>query len=380
MGGLRARRLLVVLEFAFAVVLVTGAGLMVKSFLKMYSYPEGFDPENILVMNINPSGPQYFGSGPRQKAYVDAVLQRVRPMPGVVAAAVIGTGSAPLEWDGMPHDHMDEPPLTAIKATTAELAGVMGMRLLKGRWFDDNEKALVVNESLVRRDFRGEEPIGKSMEGLGTVVGVVSDLKYTRLDVSAEPEVYLPFAPAGRGDLIGTSVVVKVTSNPTQIVPTLRQLVAQVDKTQSSVEIVTLEQRLADSIATRRFNLFLLGTFAAAALLLAVIGIYGVTAYTVAQRTHEIGVRMTLGARPYEVVAMTVRQGLVMAATGLLLGILASFGLTRFLIGILYDVEPTDPATFAVTSALLLATAFLACWLPALKAASVDPNVALRYE
>jgi putative ABC transport system permease protein len=380
LGGLRARRTLVALELAFAVVLVAGAGLMVKSFLRMNAHPDGFEPEKILVMQINLSGPQYFGSGARQKAYVDEVFRRVRPVAGVVATTVIGSGAAPLEWEGLPHDPNHEPPLTAIKATTPELAGVIGIRIVRGRWFGEDEKAIVINETLARRDFRGEDPIGKRMEGLGAVVGVVSDLKYTKLDAGAEPEVYLPFAPSGRGELVGTSVLVRTTSNPTRIAPTLRQVVAEIDKTQPALAMQTLEHVLADSIAPRRFNLFLLGTFAAAALLLALVGIYGVTAYSVAQRTHEIGVRMTLGARPVEVVQMMVRQGMVMACAGLTAGLVAAFGLTRLMASILYDVEPTDPATFALTALSLCATALAACVLPSLKAARVDPNIALRYE
>jgi putative ABC transport system permease protein len=379
-GGLRARQVLVALELASAVVLVMGAGLMVKSFLRMHAHPVGFEPENILVINLDVAGPKYFGSGTAQKAYVDEVLQRVRPVSGVLATTVIGSGAAPLEWDGLPHDHNSEPPLTSIKATTPDLSGVMGMRIVKGRWFNDNEKALVINESLARRDFRGEEPIGKSMEGLGAIVGVVSDLKYTKLDAGAEPEVYLPFAPSGRGDLVNTSVMVRTASDPTNIAQTLRQLVREIDRTQPAFEIATLEQVLADSIAPRRFNLFLLGTFAAAALLLAIIGIYGVTAYTVAQRTHEIGIRMTLGAQPREAVTMVVRQSLLTLIAGLLGGLFAAWGLTWVMASILYDVEPTDPATFAVTSLALCVTALIASWIPALKAARVDPNVALRYE
>jgi putative ABC transport system permease protein len=211
-------------------------------------------------------------------------------------------------------------------------------------------------------------------------VGIVSDLKYTRLDAGAEPEIYLPFAPGGRGELTNTLLVVRVSSDPAKIVPALRREIAGIDRSQPAFEIATLEQILSDSIAPRRFNLFLLGTFAAAALLLAVVGIYGVTAYSVAQRTHEIGVRIILGARPREVVGMMVRQSMAMAALGLGGGLLAAFGLTRFLRSILYDVETTDPATFAATGVLLFVTAWLASAIPALRAARVDPNRALRCE
>jgi putative ABC transport system permease protein len=379
LGGLRARRTLVALELAFAVVLVAGAGLMVKSFLRMYAHPAGFEPENILVMKMELSGPQYFGSATRQKTFVDEILRRVRPVSGVLSATVIGGGESPVIWEGMPSSVSDEPPLTTITGTSSEFSRVMGTRLIKGRWFRDDEKAMVINESLVRRDFRGEDPLGKSIEGLGAVVGVVSDVKYTKLDQGAAPEIYIPYSPAGRGDL-RASLVVKTSGDAVGIAPTLRSLVREIDPTQPAFEIQTLEQVLADSIAPRRFNLFLLGTYAAAAVLLALIGIYGVTAYSVAQRTHEIGIRITLGARPREVVGMIVRQGMVMAVAGLLAGIAAAFGLTRLMTSILYDVEPTDPATFAVTALAVCATALAACLFPALRAARVDPTVALRYE
>jgi putative ABC transport system permease protein len=377
-GGLRVRRLLVAAELAFAVVLVMGMGLMVKSFMRMYAHPEGFEPEKILVINVHLAGPEYFGNGARQKEFVDEALRRLRPMPGVVSATMMGTGAAPVEWEGTPRDH--EAPLTAIKATTPEFASTMGMRIVKGRWFTENEKGVVINESLARRDFPGEDPIGKRAEGVGTVVGVISDLKYTKLDATTEPQIYLPFAPSGRGELVGTSLLIRTSSNPSKIAPTVRQLVAEIDKTQPPFAIVTLERLLADSIAPRRFNLLLLGAFASAALLLAIVGIYGVTAYAVAQRTHEIGVRITLGARRGQVVGMVIRQGMWMAVGGLIAGIVASLGLTRLMASILYDVDPTDLSTVTVVAVVLTATAFLACWLPALKAAKVDPNVALRCE
>jgi putative ABC transport system permease protein len=381
-GGLRARRLLVGCEVAFAVVLLAGAGLMVRSFLRMYSHPAGFEPDNILVMRIELSGPQYFGVASSQKAYVDEALRRIRPVPGVRSATVIAHGESPLEWENSPHLESagGEPPLTTISATSAEFSDVTGTHLVKGRWFRGGEQAMVINESLARRDFGNEDPIGKRIAGIGPVVGILNDLKYLKLDQSAEPEVYLPFSPVGRGDLLRTSLVVRTTVNPMSIAPTLRQLIAEIDKTQPTFEIQTLEQVLSDSIAPRWLNLFLLGTFAAAALLLALIGIYGVTAYSVAQRTHEIGIRMTLGARPREVVGMMVRQEMVMAFVGLLVGLPAAFGLTRLMTSILYGVEPTDATTFAITTLVLCAAALLACWLPARRAAHVDPNVALRYE
>jgi putative ABC transport system permease protein len=380
-GGLRARQVLVTLELAFAVLLFTGAALMVKSFLRMNAHPDWFEPENILVMKVDLQGPHYFGVGARQKAFIDEVLRRARGVAGVKSAAVVSRGEAPLEWENTTPTSFDgEPPLTTITSTTADLGTVVGMRVVKGRWFNQNERAITINESLARRDFPGDDPIGKVLEGLGPVVGVIGDLKRSKLDARPEPEVYLPFSPGNRGDLVRTSVVIHTTGQPLKLAPTLRSLVAEIDKTQPAFEIQTLEQILADSIAPRRFNLLLLGTFAAVALLLAIIGIYGVTAYSVAQRTHEIGVRITLGARANQIVGMVLRQGAVMALFGLGFGLLAAFGLTRLMRSMLYDVEPTDAATFAITALALCLTALLACGVPALRAARVDPNVALRYE
>jgi putative ABC transport system permease protein len=209
-------------------------------------------------------------------------------------------------------------------------------------------------------------------------VGVVADVKYSRLDATPDAELYVPYATAPL--LAAFGFVVRVDGDPLTLAPAIRKAVAEIDRTQPIFGVMTLEQALADSIAPRRFNLTLLGTFAASALLLALIGIYGVIAYAVAQRTHEIGVRMALGAQRREVVRMVVRQGMAIALTGITLGIAAAFAVTRVLTSLLYEVTPTDPATFAGVAALLAVTALAACGGPALKAALVDPIVALRCE
>jgi putative ABC transport system permease protein len=224
------------------------------------------------------------------------------------------------------------------------------MRIVRGRWFKEGESAIVINEALARRDFPGEDPLGRRMPVFGPVVGVVADLQYSRLDERPEPQFYLLYNPAARGDL-SARVLVRA-GDPSGIAPEIRKLVSDIDKTQPAFEIQTLEQALADSIAPRRFNLFLLGTFAIAALLLAVIGIYGVTAYSVAQRTHEIGVRMALGAHRRDVLAMVLRQGLKMALAGIAVGLAAAFALTRLMASLLYELAGRSSGDSAETSQL----------------------------
>jgi len=208
---------------------------------------------------------------------------------------------------------------------------------------------------------------------------VAEDLKYSQLDAPAEPEVYVPYRRIQDG-LFGLTVLILTAGDPSALAPSVRNVVAQIDKTQVPEDLMTLEQRLAESVAPRRLNLFLLGTFAAAALLLAIIGIYGVMTYSVTQRLHEIGVRMALGARRSQIIRMLIRQGMAIMMAGIVTGVAAALVLTRLMETLLYDVQPTDPWTFAVVAASLATVGLLACSLPAFKAALVDPAIALRDE
>lgn len=257
----------------------------------------------------------------------------------------------------------------------------MGLRLIKGRWFqeDEPERALVVNESLVRRDFPDREVLGQRMESGGVVIGVVADLKYSKLDAEPQPEFYSAYEASARFDGEST-LVVRTTGDPLVLAPAIQRITTGLDATQPVFDIMTLERILAESIAPRRFNLLLLVTFAAAALVLSVIGIYGVIAFMTAQRTQEIGVRMALGAERREVVGMVVRQGMRLAGIGILAGLAGALALTRIISTLLYGVEPGDPQTFLFVAVTLAAAAFIACLVPALKAALVSPVVALRHE
>ena len=244
----------------------------------------------------------------------------------------------------------------------------------------------MINERLSRREFPEQDPIGRRirLDENGpwlTIVGVIEDLRYTRLDADPEPEVYVPYSQDAQVDgMFGFIMLARTTGDPLELAPAIRSLIARIDPSQVVDEVITLEQALAETIAPRRLNLFLLGTFAASALALALIGMYGLLTHWVTQRRQEIGVRMALGAQRREVVRMVVRRGMAIALAGIGAGVVGALAMTRVMSSLLYGVEPRDPLTFTIIPAALAITALLACCVPALKAARVDPVVALRYE
>jgi putative ABC transport system permease protein len=391
-GSDRVRRLLVVIQMALATLLLIAAALMVKSMWRLYEYPAGFNPASVLVLKVPLSEPRY-AEPPARYGYIDEALLRFQSVPGVQAAAITTNRNtlSNLVVQGEARETAIKRPQTVINATSAGYASALGLRLIKGRWINDNEPALavVVNESLVRRDFGNDDPLG-TFVWMGAltftnppkpqfvpVVGVVADLKHSKLDVDPEPELYVPyrFVPM----VSRVSFLVRLAGDdPIKAASSLRSVLSGIDKTQPITNVATLQETLADSIAPRRFNLFLLGTFATAALLLAMIGIYGVIAYSVVQRKSEIGVRIAVGASRGNVIGMVVRQGIALAMTGILVGVVGSFGLTRLIASLLYEVEPTDPVIFAIVTSVLLTTAIASCCGPAIRAAFIDPVIALR--
>jgi predicted permease len=239
----------------------------------------------------------------------------------------------------------------------------------------------MVNETFVRTMMGSDNPIGRRIDAKflnGVIVGVVADFKYWQLDAEPVPEVYFPYqlSPAGRS----IRVIVRTSGDPRTLEPLVRKFASGIDPTQPVYELKTLDQALSDSIAPRRFNTFLLGTFAAVALLMGVIGIYGVMAFWVIQRSHEIGIRMALGANKWDVLAMVVGQGVKMTGIGLGIGMVGALVLTRFFSSMLYGVKPTDPLTFIAVALILIIIALMACSIPARRATKVDPMVALRHE
>ena len=383
--SLRLRGLLVSLELAMAIVLLSAAGLMLRSFWRMNDYPPGLMPDKILVMKVSLSGGPYFKNWPQQDAYLHELFRRIGSVPGVQAFGIdCGALNQPISVEGVSWGSPNEQPTAALRAVSPGYFRVMGVPLNQGHWPTERETldVVLVNQSLAWRTVgRGREIVGRHLSGSflnATIAGVVADFPDWQLDQPPEPQVYMPYQRAPVVNSV--RVVVRTSTDPTYVESAIRKLVSSIDRNVPVYQLQTLQQALFDSIAPRRFNMFLLGAFAGTALLLALVGVYGVIAYSVAQRTREIGIRMALGAEHGEIISMVLRQGMQMAVAGIAVGILAALALTRLMASMLYNVKSNDPATFFIVALLLALTALVACFLPALKAARVDPMVALRYE
>ena len=388
---LRWRSALVAIEMALAVILLTGAGLLLRSAAHLNERPPGFHPESILVMKVPLSGPTYAGRAARDQ-YVSDVLNRIARLPTVDGVGV--TPNYPIRTgfyargNVLPPGQLRIP--TTLNATSAGYARAMGLALRAGRWITDAETApvVVLNESLARREFGDADPIGRQVvvEGIwfgrrpdySTVVGVVSDVRDSKLDAPAEPQLYMPYAHVPLGQ--GVAIVARTSADPTSLVPAMRTAIGSLDRTQSVYDIRTLEAALADSIAPRRLITFLLELFAGAAMLLVLVGIHGAMTSFVGQRTHEIGVRLALGATAGHVWLMVTRKGVTIAAAGIASGVIAAAALTRVMATVLYEVSPTDAPTFATVIAVIALFSLLACGGPALRAALIDPVDTLRSE
>ena len=377
----RSRRidgLLISAEVALALVLLAGAGLMMKSMRQLQDYPPGFSPDQTYTMRIPLSGPRY-EAFERKIEYIDELLERLTATPGVEAAGISASNyHLPVTVQGQAASA--DPPFVAVRMVSPGYLRAMGVSLVRGRWpaVDEEFDAMVVNQSFARILLPGGDPIGKSIGGSfisGTIVGVVADFPYSQLDGPRVGELYYPYkrAPATR------AISVAVRMSPSAV-STVRDLARNIDPGQPVYEFRRLEDSLATSIAPRRFNTLLIGTFAFAALIMAVAGTFGVVARIVTRRTREAGVRIALGARPVDVVTLIVRQTMAYTAIGLVVGIPATLAVGRALRGLLYGVEPHDPAAIAFATVVLAVASLLAGCVPALRAARVDPLVALRSE
>ena len=383
-------RAMVAVQVALTIVLLAGAGLMFRSMWRMTRYPAGFAPDQILTMRLDIRGPQYRDRKVRHD-FAAALVSKAKTMPGVRDAAMT-TGRDSMmvvikEGEGFPPPGERDRRGAPVSSISPSFGPLLGMSLVSGRWFKelDSPGVAIINESLARRDFKDTDPIGRRIrmrpglgqDGLATIVGVARDLKYTAIDTDAAPELFFHYADA---PIVSVTLVMRLDGDPIAAAPAIRSALSAIDPTQSFYSIKTLEDVLSNSIAPRRFTLLLLGSFAIVALVLAALGVYGIVAYAVSERRHEIGVRMALGAQRSNVVRMMVVQGMWSVATGLVVGLFGAWATTRLIAGLLYDVQPHDTATFAVTTVALSSVACLASVVPALKAALVDPATALRAE
>jgi putative ABC transport system permease protein len=395
----RVRSLLVISEVALSLVLLVGAGLLIRSFMRLREVDPGFKTKNVLTTSLSPSKAKY-PDVEQQKNFYREVLQHLVSLPGVDSVGLVD----PLPLSGNASSvtfSIEGQPVVAGKLLSSnrriispDYFRTMSIPLLKGRAFNERDAlgstpVVVINETFARRFFAGEEAIGKRIV-LGAdprdnpnpppheIVGIVGDVHHQGLETEAGPEYYVSYQQTPPRHAV--LVIRTLTDNPSSMIASLRSAIKQVDQEQYVAAIEPMDQLLAESLARRRFNMMLLAVFAGVALLLAAVGIYGVMSYSVTQRTHEIGIRIALGAQARDVLKMVVRQGMTLVLVGVLIGVVAAFSLTRIMRSLLFGVSPTDVVTFAGVSIVLAGVALLACLIPARRATRVDPMVALRYE
>ena len=391
----RTRSLLVVVEIALALVLLVGAGLLIQSLVRLQQVAVGFDPHNLLTFNVAKSVDSK--TDPSQTAeFYRQLTERMKALPGVINASVVfqlpiggSGGTTSVVAEGQPEETM-----AVIHSVSPEYFRTMGIQLINGREFTERDDlnsppVLIINEALARKYFPNENPIGKRVRpgfstipvndenGRREVVGVVADVKHYNLQDPPAPEIY--FAQA-QMPLATMTVVARTATEPRGLVPAARDVVKSLDQNAPVYSIRTAEEILGRSVAAPRFNTLLLGLFAAVALILTAVGLYGVISYSVSQSTHEIGIRVALGAQSSDVLKLIVGQGMFLTLVGIVIGLAAAYGLTRLMSSLLFGVGATDLWTFAGVAVLLVGIAFMACYLPARRATKVDPMVALKYE
>ena len=395
-AGRRVRSALVVAEVALALVLLAGAGLLMRSFVAMQRVDAGFDPENLLIAQFALPGSRYAPGSPARLQFYSDLLERVRRQPAVRSAA-LGTVTPMIGGDNDISFRVEGRPVPAnqlpsawMRLVSPDYVRTLGMRVVAGRGLTPDDRAgapsvALVNETMARRHWPGESPLGKRVfTGIAsdtaeaiTVVGVVNDIHHDALDAPPKVEIYLPYLQWTPGSM---TLLVKTTGDPLALAPAVRREVAQIDPRLPVGQIETQESIMRGTVALPQLYAMLFGVFAAAALALAAIGIYGVIAYSVEQRTREIGVRMALGARPADVLRLVVRQGMTPALVGVAVGLVGALGAARLMRSLLFGVSPTDPLTLAAVTLFLGAVALLASYLPARRATRVTPTEALRYE
>src|SRR5215216_3545101 len=391
----RLRSSLIVFEVALSLMLLVGAGLLVRSFLSLLKTDPGFNPDHVLTMKLVLPIAKYREQSQRVAFHQD-LGQRVKSHPGVESAALVNyvplggaNSSDSYLVEGVPEPAPGQEYDGRYRVATPDYFRTMGMSLVRGRGFRDQDKAgappvVIVNETLARKHWPGEDAIGKRIRLYGPlekapwieIVGVVEDVKH-ELNIPIEPEYYLPHAQDPWNAMI---LVARTSVAPASLAPALRQQVWAIDKDQPVFDVMTMQEVRSSSVAIYSTSSVMLGIFAGVALFLASVGIYGVMAFAVTQRTQEIGIRMALGARTAHVLKLVVKHGMKLALLGIVIGLAGSWAITRFLEKLLVGVQPTDLLTFSLVSVCLLFAAVVACYLPARRATKVDPLVARRHE
>ena len=416
----RLRAVLIASEMALALVLLIGAGLMIESFFRLRRVDTGFSAQNVLTMRIAlpdskyPKPKSVEDPAPAGLGFYERLLERVKALPGVEAAGVsttlpLGAGNSwgklfSIEGRPLPAS-MAQVPVVRFTLASPEYLSAMRINVLRGRAFNEHDTensqgVAIISDSIARKYFQGEDPLGKTvwmgppenllppeaLKVIGrfqrrTVVGVVADVKGSSLEAASEVMVYAPYTQSRREGWSNSFMLsVRTASAPESMAASLRKQVYALDPDQPVSDVMTMEERLNQSLSQPRFSAVLLGLFALVALVLAAVGIYGVISYTVTQRTHEIGIRMALGASAQDILKMVVGQGMMLTLIGVGIGLVAAFLLTRAMSSLLFEVSSFDPLTYAGVSLLLVIIAFIACYIPARRATRVDPMIALRYE
>jgi putative ABC transport system permease protein len=399
--GQRMRNVLVIAEIALALILLAGAGLLVKSFWRLRQVDPGFDPSRVLTLRLSLDGYKY-KTPPEWADWYRRLQGQLQAIPGVRSASAVfpvplhglkmfDNFVFPFEIEGRSFPKGEQARLSGYTVQPSYFQ-TMGIRLLAGREFTasdnvDTPPVVIVTAEFAQRFLSGENPIGKRIRIVypwagpqppwREIVGVAGDIKGNGLHAAAKPEIYLAHAQEPFNEMY---VAVKTDVDPHSLVNAVRAEVTALHKAQPIYDVRTLDERLSASLMQQRFSMLLLTLFALLALILTAVGLYGVMAYSVTQRTQEIGIRIAVGAQTRDVLKLILKQGIRLALIGVIFGLAGAFALTRLLSGLLFGVSAHDPLTFSVIAVLLIVVALLACWVPARRATKVSPTVALRYE
>jgi putative ABC transport system permease protein len=386
--GTRRRAFLIATEVALSLILLIGAGLLIKSFANLTRVAPGFNSSRLLIFNVGASA-KLDEDG--QAQFYQQVVQQVATVPGVQNVAAVSRlpfsgGNSSRTFNRSGSKKIDQ---ADIRIATPEYFQTMGIPLVRGRNFNEHDtkdapRVAIINEECAKQVFPGEDPIGQYVENFGPkdeklqVVGVVGNVRHLALETAPRPELYQPL---GQGMWPSVFVAVRTApENSLTLLPAVQQAVWNVNKSVALGNPRTMNDMIARTLLQKKFTMLLLSIFASAALLLAAVGLYGVISYSVAQRTRELGIRMALGAQRSDVLRLILRQGMTLVAAGVIFGVAASLGLTRLIASLLYGISASDPITFFLLSTALVLVAFIACWLPARRASAVDPIVALHSE